>query len=149
MNALYKLGVALTLAAALAGCKSEREKLVESRLDMHKRYDEQVEQAVKNYAILREDVPESKIRETIKKHRSFEQGKADMLELYSEEHFTDAEFIQIMDALEMVKAGKEPGAALRPAGEKLAKLMQARFTDESWKEKGKKMHEAILADLDS
>ncbi|MHA6196404.1 hypothetical protein ACX3YG_18770 [Pseudomonas wadenswilerensis] len=111
---------------------------------MHKRYDEQVEQAVKNYAILREDVPESKIRETIKKHRSFEQGKADMLELYSEEHFTDAEFIQLMDAMEMVKAGKEPGAALRPAAEKLAKLMQTRFTDESWKEKARRCMKPFL-----
>lgn len=36
MKSLYKLGMALTLAAALAGCKTEREKLVESRFDFQK-----------------------------------------------------------------------------------------------------------------
>lgn len=40
MKSLYTLGLALTLAAALAGCKSEREKLVESRLDFHTLYNE-------------------------------------------------------------------------------------------------------------
>ncbi len=148
MKSLYKLGVALTLAAALVGCKSDREKLVESRFDFQKTYDEQTEQSVKNFAVLRENVPESKIREVIKKHRSFEQGRQDILDLYSEKNFTDAEFTQIMDARQRIMAGQQPSAEQKPAMEKLVKLMQERYEDASYKEQGKVLFDAVLADLD-
>ncbi len=148
MKSLYKLGVALTLAAALVGCKSDREKLVESRFDFQKTYEEQTEQSVKNFAVLRENVPESKIREVIKKHRSFEQGRQDILDLYSEKNFTDAEFTQIMDARQRIMAGQQPSAEQKPAMEKLVKLMQARYEDASYKEQGKVLFDAVLADLD-
>ncbi|MGE8408941.1 MAG: hypothetical protein ACN6QH_18120 [Pseudomonas sp.] len=148
MKSLYKLGVALTLAAALVGCKSDREKLVESRFDFQKTYDEQTEQSVKNFAVLRENVPESKIREVIKKHRSFEQGRQDILDLYSEKNFTDAEFTQIMDARQRIMAGQQPSAEQKPAMEKLVELMQARYEDASYKEQGKVLFDAVLADLD-
>lgn len=148
MKSLYKLGVALTLAAALVGCKSDREKLVESRFDFQKTYEEQTEQSVKNFAVLRENVPESKIREVIKKHRSFEQGRQDILDLYSEKNFTDAEFTQIMDARQRIMAGQQPSAEQKPAMEKLVELMQARYEDASYKEQGKVLFDAVLADLD-
>lgn len=148
MKSLYKLGVALTLAAALVGCKSDREKLVESRFDFQKTYEEQTEQSVKNFAVLRENVPESKIREVIKKHRSFEQGRQDILDLYSEKNFTDVEFTQIMDARQRIMAGQEPSAEQKPAMEKLVELMQARYEDASYKEQGKVLFDAVLADLD-
>lgn len=148
MKSLYKLGVALTLAAALVGCKSDREKLVESRFNFQKTYEEQTEQSVKNFAVLRENVPESKIREVIKKHRSFEQGRQDILDLYSEKNFTDAEFTQIMDARQRIMAGQQPSAEQKPAMEKLVKLMQARYEDASYKEQGKVLFDAVLADLD-
>ncbi len=148
MKSLYKLGVALTLAAALVGCKSDREKLVESRFDFQKTYEEQTEQSVKNFAVLRENVPESKIREVIKKHRSFEQGRQDILDLYSEKNFTDAEFTQIMDARQRIMAGQQPSAEQKPAMEKLVKLMQTRYEDASYKEQGKVLFDAVLADLD-
>ena len=148
MKSLYKLGVALTLAAALVGCKSDREKLVESRFDFQKTYEEQTEQSVKNFAVLRENVPESKIREGIKKHRSLEQGRQDILDLYSEKNFTDVEFTQIMDARQRIMAGQQPSAEQKPAMEKLVKLMQARYEDASYKEQGKVLFDAVLADLD-
>ena len=148
MKSLYKLGVALTLDAALVGCKSDREKLVESRFDFQKTYEEQTEQSVKNFAVLRENVPESKIREVIKKHRSFEQGRQDILDLYSEKNFTDVEFTQIMDARQRIMAGQEPSAEQKPAMEKLVELMQARYEDASYKEQGKVLFDAVLADLD-
>ena len=148
MKSLHKLGVALTLAVALVGCKSDREKLVESRFDFQKTYEEQTEQSVKNFAVLRENVPESKIREVIKKHRSFEQGRQDILDLYSEKNFTDVEFTQIMDARQRIMAGQEPSAEQKPAMEKLVELMQTRYEDASYKEQGKVLFDAVLADLD-
>lgn len=148
MKALYKLGLALTLAAALAGCKSERENLVESRFDFPKTYAEQTEQSVKSFMVLRPNVPESKIRETLQKHRNLEQARQDILSLYSEENFTASEFTQIMDARERIAAGQEPTAEQKPAVEKLVRLMQKRFEDESLKAQGKAMYEAVLADLD-
>ena len=148
MKSLYKLGMALTLAAALAGCKTEREKLVESRFDFQKTYDEQTEKSVKSFAALRENIPESKVRETIKKHRSLEQGRQDILALYSEENFTDTEFTQIMDARQRIMAGQQPSAEQKPAMEKMVTLMQKRYEDPGYKEKGKALYDAILADLD-
>lgn len=148
MKSLYKLGVALTFAAALVGCKSDREKLVESRFDFQKTYEEQTEQSVKSFAVLRENIPESKIRETIKKHRSFEQGRQDILSLYSEENFTDAEFTHIMDARQRIMVGQQPSAEQKPAMDKMVKLMQQRYEDASYREQGKVLYEAILADLD-
>ena len=103
---------------------------------------------MKNFAVLRENVPESKIREVIKKHRSFEQGRQDILDLYSEKNFTDVEFTQIMDARQRIMAGQEPSAEQKPAMEKLVELMQARYEDASYKEQGKVLFDAVLADLD-
>lgn len=127
MKSLYKLGMALTLTAALAGCKTERERLVESQFDFQKTYDEQTEQSVKSFAALRDNIPESKARETIKKHRSLEQGRQDILALYSEENFTDAEFTQIMGARQRIMVSQEPSAEQKPAMEKLVTLMQKRY----------------------
>jgi len=148
MKSLYKLGMALTLAAALVGCKTEREKLVESRFDFPKTYAEQTEQSVKSFMVLRPNIPESKIRETIQKHRSLEQGRQDILALYSEENFTATEFTQIMDARQRIQVGQQPSAEQKPAMEKLVKLMQKRFEDESYKAQGKALYDTILADLD-
>lgn len=54
-----------------------------------------------------------------------------------------------MDARQRILVGQEPSAEQKPAAEKLVKLMQERLSDGSYMEKAKKLHEAILADLDS
>ncbi|QXH33447.1 hypothetical protein [Pseudomonas muyukensis] len=100
MPRLRKLLLPALLLGALAGCDQppSREEKILAELPLQDAYSHNIERMAGLLAMTHRQVPEDKIREVLRKHLTVEDQRQDLFKLYSEQHFTDAEFASIVAA---------------------------------------------------
>ena len=98
MPRLSKLLFPVLLLAALAACdqKPSREEKILANLPLQEAYDHNIERMAELLAISHK-LPEDTIKEVLRKHLTVEDQRQDLFKLYSEAHFSDAEFDRIVE----------------------------------------------------
>ncbi|MDH0303609.1 MULTISPECIES: hypothetical protein [unclassified Pseudomonas] len=100
MPRLTKLLLPLLLLGTLAACdqKPTREEKILANLPLQEAYDHNIERMAGLLAMTHTRVPQDTIKDVLRKHLTVEDQRQDLFKLYSEEHFTDAEFDTIAQA---------------------------------------------------
>ena len=98
MPRLLKLLFPVLVLAALVACdqKPSREEKILANLPLQEAYDHNIERMAELLA-LSHKLPESTIKEVLRKHLTVEDQRQDLFKLYSEAHFNDAEFDRIVE----------------------------------------------------
>ncbi|MHC6225199.1 hypothetical protein ACYU03_10605 [Pseudomonas sp. X10] len=134
MPRFSQLLLPLLLIAALAACDQQdsREEKILANLPIQEAYENNIDKIATLLQQRHADVPKEKIKEVLRRHLTVEDQHRDLLKLYSEKNFTDAEFDTIVEAThDPVKArdlsSTEEGKRL---GKKLTELMIESAQDE-------------------
>ncbi|MDZ5603639.1 hypothetical protein SJI00_12720 [Pseudomonas sp. RP23018S] len=127
----------LLLVSALAACgKNDRDAQIDAQFPLKQNYETTIESIVPPFGAAHPNVPVEKIKEVVREHFTFDEYRDDIHKLYSEEHFTDAEFKQIaplvQDSTKAQQLGKTPET--KSIGEKLNNLMMQTATDPKLRE---------------
>ncbi|TFF42494.1 hypothetical protein, partial [Pseudomonas sp. RIT623] len=75
-----------------------REEKILAELPLQDAYSHNIERMAGLLAMTHRQVTEDKIREVLRKHLTVEDQRQDLFKLYSEQHFSDAEFASIVAA---------------------------------------------------
>ncbi|MDH0649019.1 hypothetical protein N5D48_21635 [Pseudomonas sp. GD03858] len=133
MPRLTKLLLPLLLLGALAACdqKPTREEQILANLPLQEAYDHNIERMASLLAMTHTQVPQDKIKEVLRKHLTVEDQRQDLFKLYSEAHFTDAEFDTIVQATRDPARAKALGETDegKRLSEKLTALMRESARD--------------------
>ncbi|WP_248920408.1 hypothetical protein [Pseudomonas entomophila] len=99
MPRLPRLLFPVLLLAALAACdqKPSREEKILANLPLQEAYDHNIERMAQLLAITHAQLPENTIKDVLRKHLTVEDQRQDLFKLYSEAHFSDAEFDRIVE----------------------------------------------------
>lgn len=95
-----RLLLPLLLCVALAACdqKPSREDKILANLPLQEAYEHNIDRMAQLLAMTHRQVPEARIKEVLRQHLTVEDQRQDLFKLYSEEHFSDAEFDLIVAA---------------------------------------------------
>ena len=133
MPRLPRLLLPVLLLAALAACdqKPSREEKILANLPLQEAYDHNIERMAGLLAMTHTKVPQEQIKEVLRKHLTVEDQRQDLFKLYSEEHFNDAEFANIVQATRDPAKAKELGQSDqgKRLSEKLTRLMRESASD--------------------
>ncbi|MDF9618072.1 hypothetical protein P5705_10500 [Pseudomonas entomophila] len=99
MPRLLKLLFPVLVLAALAACdqKPSREEKILANLPLQEAYDHNIERMAQLLSMTHAQLPESTIKEVLRKHLTVEDQRQDLFKLYSEAHFSDTEFDRIVE----------------------------------------------------
>ncbi|WP_194791295.1 hypothetical protein [Pseudomonas sp. UFMG81] len=100
MPRLPNLLLPFLLLAALAACdqKPSREEQILANLPLQEAYEHNIGRMAQLLAMTHPQVPEEQIKTVLRKHLTVEDQRQDLFKLYSEQHFSDAEFDTIVAA---------------------------------------------------
>jgi hypothetical protein len=133
MPRLPKLLLPALLIGALAACDQppSREEKILAELPLQDAYTHNIERMAGLLAMTHRQVPEDKIREVLRKHLTVEDQRQDLFKLYSEQHFSDAEFDTIVAATHDPAKAKALGETDegRRLSEKLTGFMRESASD--------------------
>lgn len=133
MSRLTRLLLPVLLLGALAACdqKPSREEQILANLPLQEAYDHNIERMAGLLAMTHTKVPQEQIKEVLRKHLTVEDQRQDLFKLYSEEHFNDAEFANIVQATRDPAKAKELGQSDqgKRLSEKLTRLMGESASD--------------------
>ncbi|AIN58069.1 hypothetical protein EON09_02000 [Pseudomonas soli] len=133
MSRLTRLLLPVLLLGALAACdqKPSREEQILANLPLQEAYDHNIERMAGLLAMTHTKVPQEQIKEVLRKHLTVEDQRQDLFKLYSEEHFNDAEFANIVQATRDPAKAKELGQSDqgKRLSEKLTRLMRESASD--------------------
>lgn len=141
----------LMLLALLAACdqQSGRDQEILAQLPIQDAYEHNIDKMAELLAGTHPDVPLPTIEEVLRRNLTVEDQRQDLLELYSEKNFSDAEF-------EIIKAStRDPAKAQtlnqtpegRQVSEKLTRLMDQRANDPAAKAKAETRLRKVDAEL--
>lgn len=124
MPRLSKALLPLLLLGALAACdqKPTREEQILANLPLQDAYDHNINRMAGLLAMDHRQVPEDTIREILRKHLTVQDQRDDLFKLYSEAHFSDAEFDTI------VQATRDPAKAKALGNTDEGKRLSAKLT---------------------
>ncbi|QXI36281.1 hypothetical protein [Pseudomonas xantholysinigenes] len=133
MPRLPKLLLPALLIGALAACDQppSREEKILAELPLQDAYTHNIERMAGLLAMTHRQVPEDKIRAVLRKHLTVEDQRQDLFKLYSEQHFSDAEFDTIVAATHDPAKAKALGETDegRRLSEKLTGFMRESASD--------------------
>ncbi|MDR0208742.1 MAG: hypothetical protein LBJ33_06195 [Pseudomonas putida] len=129
-----RLLLPLLLLATLAACdqKPTREEKILANLPLQEAYEHNIEKIAALLAPKHPQLSEEQIQAVLRKHLTAEDQRQDLFKLYSEQHFSDAEFDLIVAAThdpEKAKALENSDEGKR-LSEKLTALMRESASDE-------------------
>ncbi|BBH46761.1 hypothetical protein [Pseudomonas sp. KU43P] len=133
MPRLPKLLLPLLITAALVACdqKPTREEQILANLPLQEAYEHNIERMASLLRRTHPQLDEQAIREVLRKHLTVEDQRQDLFKLYSEQHFSDAEFASIVAATRdpaKARAMEETEEGKR-LSEKLTRLMRETARD--------------------
>ncbi|WP_252089088.1 hypothetical protein [Pseudomonas sp. MWU13-3659] len=125
MPRLPRLLLPVLLLAALGACdqKPSREEKILASLPLQEAYDHNISRMAELLATTHGQVPQDKIKEVLRKHLTVEDQRQDLFKLYSEAHFSDAEFDRI------VEVTRDPAKAKALAETDEGKRLSDKLTD--------------------
>lgn len=133
MPRLTRLLLPVLLLGALAACdqKPSREEKILANLPLQEAYDHNIERMAGLLAMTHAQVPQDKIKDVLRKHLTVDDQRRDLFRLYSEEHFSDAEFDLIVQATRDPAKARELGQSEegKRLSEKLTTLMRESASD--------------------
>ncbi|MBJ9973981.1 hypothetical protein IAE35_01950 [Pseudomonas sp. S75] len=133
MPRVLTLLLPLLLLTALAGCdqKPTREERILANLPLQEAYDHNIDRMAQLLAMTHPQIPQATIRQVLSKHLTVEDQRNDLFKLYSEQHFSDAEFDTIVAATQNPAKARalEQSEEGRRLSEKLTGLMRATAQD--------------------
>ena len=128
--------VLLTLLATLAGCDqpadhATREQKILAQLPWQEAYTHNIERMAQLLAPRFPALSEAQVKQVLREHLTTEDQRQDLLRLYSEQHFSDAEFDLVLAATADPAKAKALGQSLegRQLSEKLTRLMRESAND--------------------
>ena len=134
MPRIQKLLLPLLLTAAFAACdqKPTREEQILANLPLQEAYDHNIERMAALLTRTHPQLDAATISNVLRKHLTVEDQRQDLYKLYSEKHFSDAEFATIVAATHdpaRAKALEETEEGKR-LSDKLTGLMRETARDE-------------------
>ncbi|WP_296268190.1 hypothetical protein [Pseudomonas sp. UBA6562] len=141
----------LLLVGALAACgKNDREAQIDAQFPLQQNYQGTIDSIVPPFASAHPNLPVEKIKEVVRDHFTFDEYRDDIHKLYSEEHFSDAEFAQVTamlkDPAKAQQLGKTPETKV--IGEKLNNYMMQTATDPKLREQATERVKDISEELE-
>lgn len=148
-----RLLLSLLLLTTLAACdqKSTREEKILASLPLEEAYEHNIDKIAALLAPQHPRLSEQQIQAVLRKHLTVEDQRHDLFKLYSEAHFSDAEFDLIVAATHDAQKAKALGESEegKRLSEKLTTLMRESASDESVQALAEQRMQQVEDDLDA